>query len=1148
MENIVKGVPNLEELYLGRCFEVEDVSVLYPLKKLQRIQLSSVCNVDELVKNLPQLKYVITVPKVKAFSFGQRAHAPCNLREIGETIIIDDNFITTRSIDIVRKVKGLVTIDHSLLLCKFANELDVQPDFMTFLIKELNLDINYLPQSRPQQFRPVRVDGGVMINPLSAFLMRANELFGSSLIPIEELHQKLKLLLSLGADPNRIIVSGPEPSRGALTSVLDEECALLLMEYGMNIHVIEEGPLKEQLPRYFAVFDSRMPPSRQLLEKIIKQVDVNKEFGGCTLLQRAVDHKHAYAVQILTQAGALWTTGALKALAEKLPRLFDTLTIARGYDMKLLTPKLIFQGLERGLLPELKEIVRTVPNEKDVLGFTPLHRAALLHEFQASKESPKAESQYPTSKAFNRWADIVARTAGTGSAAVDATRFISEVAEFKIGTVGTQGPYLGGFGNNPGGIGNNGFGNNPPGHNGFNNGFGNNPPGFLNNGFGNNPPHGFGNNPLGFVNNGNPHNFGNVPPGFNNNNNLPPGEVADAREMKCDLRDVVPLLTHCDINAKSSYGETPLLLVTKSTLKAQAKLHNTKVLLEHGANANIADNNGWTPLHAALYSGLWSCASELIAYGANVNVQDNIGITPLMVLLIGFAHQNIGNDGTIVAEWTKLMSLEVDVNLSDRTFNRSLMHYVACVGTASVAQIVYDKNPKVVNAKDIDGYTPLHYAVMFGNVVMVKFLLEHGADPNAQASSWKVTPAMLAVHLKQGSFHFHRFGDFIAKQNLLLLAAPVITEDSDITHKFTEPPWTKSHRIRTSEKLTNSLWTGYNTEIICMLIQVSNVHLKDIRGSTLLHHLVRVSTNQNARKYPILEAIVAQKEFMPYWTVPDEEGTVPARELVNYSNISTISGTDQQLVELMVLACKEHQIKFYNDDNDHSVVGTIFRLEAETRSKLLPFIDFSKLPTEFCVKASEQRTTLLHQVIASCSVSAVNEILAFQPRVLNAQNTRGETPLFTAVSMLLNVSTQSNKVFKSVKILELLLSQKDIDLHKPDIDGNTPLHLSASMFHLGAIDALHGNLHHCFAFAVPYCLAAFKLIEAGASVDIKNNAGLTPCDYCPRLVEYFKEYYSLVNKELSLAEDSNLVALHAKRVTILPKDIQLARRIRGERS
>ena len=33
-----------------------------------------------------------------------------------------------------------------------------------------------------------------------------------------------------------------------------------------------------------------------------------------------------------------------------------------------------------------------------------------------------------------------------------------------------------------------------------------------------------------------------------------------------------------------------------------------------------------------------------------------------------------------------------------------------------------------------------------------------------------------------------------------------------------------------------------------------------------------------------------------------------------------------------------------------------------------------------------------------------------------------------------------------------------------------------------------------------------------------------------------------------LFEDVNLIAIHAKRVTIYPKDIQLARRIRGERA
>ena len=35
---------------------------------------------------------------------------------------------------------------------------------------------------------------------------------------------------------------------------------------------------------------------------------------------------------------------------------------------------------------------------------------------------------------------------------------------------------------------------------------------------------------------------------------------------------------------------------------------------------------------------------------------------------------------------------------------------------------------------------------------------------------------------------------------------------------------------------------------------------------------------------------------------------------------------------------------------------------------------------------------------------------------------------------------------------------------------------------------------------------------------------------------------------VGLFEDTNLCALHAKRVTIMPKDIQLARRIRGERA
>ena len=35
---------------------------------------------------------------------------------------------------------------------------------------------------------------------------------------------------------------------------------------------------------------------------------------------------------------------------------------------------------------------------------------------------------------------------------------------------------------------------------------------------------------------------------------------------------------------------------------------------------------------------------------------------------------------------------------------------------------------------------------------------------------------------------------------------------------------------------------------------------------------------------------------------------------------------------------------------------------------------------------------------------------------------------------------------------------------------------------------------------------------------------------------------------VGLFEDTNLCAIHAKRITIMPRDVQLARRIRGERA
>lgn len=57
-------------------------------------------------------------------------------------------------------------------------------------------------------------------------------------------------------------------------------------------------------------------------------------------------------------------------------------------------------------------------------------------------------------------------------------------------------------------------------------------------------------------------------------------------------------------------------------------------------------------------------------------------------------------------------------------------------------------------------------------------------------------------------------------------------------------------------------------------------------------------------------------------------------------------------------------------------------------------------------------------------------------------------------------------------------------------------------------------------------------------------------DYISSVLTSYNHWFQEASEAylVGLFEDTNLCAIHAKRVTIMPKDIQLARRIRGERA
>lgn len=190
-------------------------------------------------------------------------------------------------------------------------------------------------------------------------------------------------------------------------------------------------------------------------------------------------------------------------------------------------------------------------------------------------------------------------------------------------------------------------------------------------------------------------------------------------------------------------SKTALLYATR-----EGHLDVVKLLVERGADLELADGNGVTPLtnailNASVFRVTRSGTSDhlriaelLLDAGADVDAQDWYGETPLWAavdlrnLELGPAENAAGVRDEALALIARLLDAGANPNARTKEFPHERRYIVAVVG--SVAWV------------DLTGQTPFLRAAAAGDLTVMRLLLEHGADPNISTLAG-TTPLMVAA-------------------------------------------------------------------------------------------------------------------------------------------------------------------------------------------------------------------------------------------------------------------------------------------------------------------------------------------------------------------------------------------------------------------